>query len=71
MRPDGDFPKLSEINLTLAPPPVAPAAIDAETLQLPREQSVIPLPPSAHSGAAGLAVLAVGACRKRLWRFVR
>jgi hypothetical protein len=65
------FPESADLDLTIRPP-VQLAQVAAEpTDGLPREQALIPLPPAAWTGLAGLAVLAVPGCRRILERIVR
>ena len=65
------FPEPADLDQPLRPPVQLAQAKAQQAERLPREQALIPLPPSAWTGLAGLALLCVPTCRRMLQRIVR
>ena len=66
------FPEPLDIHLSVRPPVALAAATTPDPLgSLSRETALIPLPPAAWTGLAGLVMLTVPTCRRMLHRFVR
>ncbi|MEA2734935.1 MAG: hypothetical protein QOE14_1386 [Humisphaera sp.] len=66
------FPEFDADALTLTPPPIQTTSFqtdDAAHLVITNEHAVIPLPPAAWTGLAGLASLATIGGRKAILRF--
>ena len=65
------FPEPRDLDLTVRPPVQLAGDADAGLVDLQREPALIPLPPAAWSGLAGLAILTLPTCRRILHRLVR
>jgi hypothetical protein len=67
------FPDIQQPDLALRPPPVRLAGVarGAAPAVGGAEEVIIPLPPAAWSGLAGLGLISLPAFRRVLHRFVR